>query len=113
MSDVRPWARVTGDVNVSARRGAWYEVIRLTPDAVILDVNRRPLSIPRSNVEIVTTRPQRWSVVERPYDAVDLLMSWGARYAVCPACSHRTSIKGHPMEKQCPRCRGLFGVHLP
>ncbi len=113
MPDVRPWARVVGDVNVSVRRGAWYEVSRLTPDAAILDVNHRSLSIPRSNVEIVTTRPQYWSVVERPYDAVDLPMSWGSRYAVCPDCSHRAPIKGHPMEMQCPRCRGLFTVHLP
>ena|SRR5437867_5336387 len=113
MPDVRPWARVVGDVNVNVRRGAWYEVIRLTPDAAVLDVNRNPLSIPRSTVEIVTTRPREWAVVERPYDAIDLPMSWGTRYAVCPECSQRAPLRGHSMEMQCPRCRGLFSVHLP
>ena len=33
MPDVPPWARVAGDVNVGVRRGAWYQVIRLTPEA--------------------------------------------------------------------------------
>lgn len=113
MPDVRPWARVVGDVNVSVRRGAWYEVSRLTPDAAILYVNYRSLSIPRSAVEIVTTRPPRWSVVDRPYDAVDLPMSWGSRYAVCPACSRRAPINGHPMEMQCTSCQGVFQVRLP
>ncbi|HYT05647.1 MAG TPA: hypothetical protein VEM13_12305 [Gemmatimonadales bacterium] len=113
MSEMRSWARVVGDVNVSLRRGAWYEVARLTPDAAVLDVDQRSLSVPRSTLEIVTTRPHHWSVVERPYDAVDLPMSWGSRYAVCPGCSHRVPIKGHPMEMLCPRCRGLFVIRLP
>ncbi len=113
MPEMRSWARVAGDVNVSVRRGAWYEVERLTADAAILDVHHRSRSIPRSSLEIVTNRPHHWSVVERPYDAVDLPMSWGTRYAVCPACSHRAPIKGHPMEMLCPRCRGLYGIRMP
>ena len=113
MPDVRPWARVVGDVNVRVRRGAWYEVSRLTPDAAILEVNNRALSIPRTALEIVITRPQYWSVVSRPYDAVDLPISWGSRYAVCPGCSRRAQISGHPMEMQCTGCHGLFQVRLP
>ena len=112
MPEMRPWARVVGDVNVGVRRGAWYEVQRLTPEAAILDVHYRALSIPRSTVEIVTTRPDRWSVVTRPYDAVDLPMSWGTRYAVCPHCSQRAQIKAHPMEMQCAGCEGIFRIRL-
>src|SRR5260370_27676103 len=113
MPDVPPWAGVVGDVTVHLRRGAWYEVVRLTPDAVLWDVQHRSLSIPRSTLEIVTPRPRRWSVVTRPYDAVDLPISWGARYAVCPECKGRAPISGHPMEMQCPRCHGIFPLRLP
>ena len=82
--EVRPWARVVGDVNVRLRRGAWYEVVRLTQDAVVLEVDNRSLSIPRTAVEILTVRPDQWSVVPRPYDAVDIPVSWGSQYGVCP-----------------------------
>jgi hypothetical protein len=104
MSEMRGWARVVGDVNVSVRRGAWYETTRLTPDAATLDVHNEPRSVPRSSLEIVTTRPRRWSVVERPYDAVDLPMSWGSRYAVCPHCSHRAPLPANHSQMSCPRC---------
>jgi hypothetical protein len=104
MSEMRGWARVLGDVNVSVRRGAWYEVLRLTPDAATLDVQHEPRSVPRAIVEIVTTRPRRWSLVERPYDAVDLPMSWGTRYAVCPQCSHRAPVVRGFTQMPCPRC---------
>jgi len=54
MPDVPPWARVAGDVNVGVRRGAWYQVVRLTPDAAWLDVFQRTRSVPRDSLEIVT-----------------------------------------------------------
>src|SRR2546428_3105072 len=99
------WARVVGDVNMSVRRGAWYEVTRLSHEAATLDVHHEPRSIPRSTVEIVTSRPHRWSLVERPYDAVDLPMSWGARYGVCPHCSHRAPVARGFTQMPCPRDR--------
>ncbi len=98
------WARVVGDVNMSVRRGAWYEVTRLTHEAATLDVHHETRSVPRSTVEIVTSRPRRWSLVERPYDAVDLPMSWGARYGVCPHCSHRAPVARGFTQMPCPRC---------
>lgn len=67
MPDVRPWAREAGDVNVGVRRGGWYEVVRLTQEAAWVDVKTRTLGIPRTCLEIVTVRPDEWSVVERPY----------------------------------------------
>ena len=108
--EVRPWARVVGDVNVSVRRGAWYEVIRLTPDAALLNVHQRTLNVPRSAVQVATVRPREWSVVPRPYDAVDLPLGWGARYAVCPRCSQRASLKDQHVEMQCPGCREVFSI---
>src|SRR5213082_653370 len=96
MPDVPPWARVAGDVNVGVRRGAWYQVVRLTPDAAWLDVFQRTRSVPRDSLEIVTVRPDVWSVVARPYDAVDLPFKWGSHYAVCPRCSLRAALPSGP-----------------
>lgn len=113
MSDVRPWARVVGDVNVSVRRGAWYEVVRLTPEDAVVEVKGRSLTIPRSTLEIVHLRPRQWSIVPRPYDAVDLPLSWGSRYGVCPSCSERAPLAHQITKLQCPRCKGVFTVRFP
>ena len=100
------------DVNVNLRRGGWYEVIRVTPDAAIVEINQRVLNIPRSCVQIVPIRPRQWSVVTRPYDAVDLPLSWGSRYAVCPACRERAAAAGPEAGMPCPRCGGVFPIRL-
>ncbi len=110
MPEVPQWARVRGDVNCSVRRGAWYEVVRVIADEVVLDVNQRMLSVARSSLQIVPVRPQRWSIVARPHDAVNLPLSWGSRYAVCPSCRDRAPLKGHPTEQRCLRCNGVFEI---
>jgi hypothetical protein len=108
--EVRPWARVVGDANVRLRRGAWYEVIRLTSEAALLDVHRRTFSVPRSAVQVQTVRPREWSIVPRPYDGVDIPIAWGSRYGVCPRCSQRASLKDQHVEMQCPGCREVFAL---
>ena len=110
MPEGHQWARVRGDANHQLRRGAWYEVLTLTPEQAVLAVNRRPVLISRSAVQIVAVRPPRWSVVRRPRDAVSLPLSWGTRYAVCPSCTQRVSLKGSVTELSCPRCHGVFVV---
>jgi len=112
MPDVPPWARVAGDVNLGVRRGAWYQVVRLTTDAAWLDVFQRTRSVPRDALEIVTVRPDVWSVVERPYYAVDLPVKWGSRYAVCPRCSLRAALPEHAAEMECPACERVFPLRL-
>jgi len=108
--DGQQWARVREDTNVQLRRGAWYEVIALTPEEAVLHVNHRPVFIPRAALQIVPTRPHAWSVVRRPRDAVSLPLSWGTRYAVCPSCSQRVSLRGSVSVLSCPRCHGVFVV---
>jgi len=110
MPEVRPWARVVGDVNIHLRRGAWYEVVHLYPDCAVLHVSERSLTIPRSCLEIAAVRPRQWSVVSRPYDAVDLPLSWGACYGVCPHCSHRVPLREQIGSIPCQRCGGVFPV---
>ena len=110
MPEAPQWARVRGETNCYVRRGAWYEVLRLTPEEAIVDVNRRPIRLERSALQIVPFRPQTWSIVARPRDSVDMPLSWGSRYAVCPGCCHRQSLPGQPAELQCGNCGGVFEI---
>ncbi len=110
MSEVQQWARVRAEINCHVRRGAWYPVIRLTSVDAVLEVNQRHLSVPREYVEILPVRPRLWSVVERPRDAVDLPLSWGSRYAVCPHCSARAPLGRPSLRMRCVRCDGVFEI---
>lgn len=102
--DAPQWARVKGDINCSIRRGAWYQVLRLTPDAAILEVGQRSLSVPRELLQIEQFRPHLWSVVARPYDAIDLPLTWGSRYGVCPGCKARMPLQREQWQLQCASC---------
>lgn len=104
------WARVRADINCGVRRGAWYEVLKMTSAEAVLDVHGQQCRVQRGALQIVPVRPERWSVVPRPFDAVNLPLHWGSRYAVCPACQHRRSLVGQPDELECPRCSGVFPV---
>ncbi len=104
------WARLQTDVDCHLRRGGWYRVIRLAPLEVLLDVNRKPLSVPRPFLQIAPTPPRRWTVVPRPRRAPRLPDSWGARYGVCPSCRNRMPLDGQPASLRCQRCNGLFEV---
>jgi hypothetical protein len=108
--DQAQWARPRADVNRGLRRGAWYRVLDVTSQTVTIDVNHTAQTVPREGVEIVTTPPQRWSVVSRPSDAVRVPVDWGDWYALCPTCRNRTPIKGHSPTLRCPRCAGLFQI---
>jgi hypothetical protein len=110
MPEVPQWARVQGNMNCHVRRGAWYEVLRLAADEALLAVDNRAFRVPRSSLQIVPVRPQRWSVVARPSDAVMVPLSWGSQYAVCPGCRDRTPLMEHPTEIRCPRCDGVYAV---
>jgi hypothetical protein len=92
------------------RRGAWYRVLRATPLEGVLEVNRRPVTVPRTFLQILPFRPTMWSVVTRLPNAQHPPASWGATYGVCPSCSARASLGQHAARLVCPRCNGLFAV---
>jgi len=48
--------------------------------------------------------------VARPRDSVDMPLSWGSRYAVCPHCSHRQALSGQPDQLQCEQCSGTYAI---
>ena len=89
-------------------RGGRRERRGAARDAAWLDVFQRTRSVPRDCLEIVTVRPDVWSVVDRPYDAVELPVKWGSRYAVCPRCSRRAALPERAAEMECPACERVF-----
>ena len=111
MPSTNQWASVRPDTNAHLRRGAWYRVVRLTPMEAVLDVNGRPVSVPRPSLQILPTPPSRWTVVARPQSAGGRLpMSWGPRYGVCPNCRERARLDTHAAAMRCPKCNGYFDI---
>ncbi len=106
----RAWARLRVDVNCALRRGAWYRVVRMTRDKVVLDVTNEQVPVQRRVLKTVFAQPSRWTVVPRPSDAINLPNDWGTRYGVCPACQGRAPIRGYPLELACPHCHQICAV---
>ena len=109
MPDVQQWARVRARTSWPLRRGAWYRVVDLTPLEAVLEVNLRPLRVPRPFVQVLPIRPGLWSVVPRLRDAVTPPERWGSRYAVCPRCCARAPLTDS-VSMYCPGCRALFMI---
>ena len=104
------WARIRPEEGGHLRRGAWYRVVRLTALEAVLDVNGTPTTFPRPALEILPTRPTRWTVVPRPPRSTRLPAAWGARYGVCPNCRERARIDEHVTSMRCPKCNGHFDI---
>jgi len=105
------WARVRPEQTAKLRQGAWYRVVRLTPVEAVLDVNGRPIAVPRPSLQIVPAPPSRWTVVPRPPGAGGRLpLTWGPRYGVCPNCRERARLEGRPSSMRCPKCNGHFDI---
>lgn len=108
------WARVYTALQPSfskaLRRGAWYAVVRNDqPDRVSIRMGSRSVDVPRRLVEVRGDRPKYFSVVNRVgyhhEQRRQSLHNLGKLYAVCPVCSDRFALWGHPEKTQCPGCR--------
>ncbi len=104
------WARVVADESGHLRRGAWYRVLKVWDGDILLEVNHRPVPVPRQLVAMQPERPAAWTVVPRPKRSLGLPKSWGGRYAVCPNCQERAPLRGEPKELPCPRCGSAYPV---
>src|SRR5439155_26381100 len=104
MPHTEQWSRTRVRTCRDLRRGAWYRVMRATPAADVLEVNRRLVTVPRPFLQILPFRPQLWSVVPRVANAPQPPLSWGPSYGVCPQCSARASLGQHALKVSCPRC---------
>jgi hypothetical protein len=50
------------------RRGAWYPVLSVGTEEVVVVARHKPVVVPRSCVgEIGATRPNRWTIVPRTW----------------------------------------------
>jgi hypothetical protein len=102
------WAEIVRLCIQRLRRGSWYRVLDATADdTVTLDVGGTPFVVDRGCVALAASRPTRWSVVrdDPPNEVL------GPVYGVCPSCFERAPFTGAESEKECPACRGTFGVN--
>ena len=104
------WARLKTEGPYPLRRGAWYRITEFFPDEVVVDVNRKAVTLPLSLLDVRGRPPRRWTIVPRPSNAVRLPERWGQRYGVCPSCRSRAPLRGSPQAMLCPRCREVFPV---
>ena len=106
------WGRLQANVDCSLRRGAWYRVTAIGELEAVVDIGRKPQSVPSFLLEIVSAPPRRWTVVPRPEGAVHMPQAWGTQYAVCPSCRERAALpaRGRPRNLTCDRCRGAFEI---
>jgi hypothetical protein len=100
------WARVYFAMQRShskiLRQGVWYPVVRdELPDRLTLEIGGRMVDVPRKMLEIRPSRPTHFTVISRNDVTLESL---GRRYVVCPACSHRSALMGHPVKRECPEC---------
>ncbi len=102
------WAEIVRLCIQRLRRGSWYRVLDATAaDSVTLDVGGTPFVVDRGCVALAASRPTTWSVVrdDPPNEVL------GPVYGVCPSCFERAPFTGAESEKECPACRGTFGVN--
>jgi hypothetical protein len=111
--DQRQWARVKSAVDVPLRRGAWYRVVApVTRLEVVVSVQGKRVSVPRTAVEISSTPPHEWTVVPDPTVAGDRTPDvFRLGYIVCPACRNRLVLPATRLAEQlCPRCGQTFPI---
>ena len=104
------WARIRDGVRCRLRRGAWYPVLSAGSHSVVLDVRGMSVSVHHSYLVLSFARPARWSIVGRPPEAGLMPESWGAWYAVCPACAAREPLRQVTGTMACPRCEQGFHI---
>jgi len=105
------WGRLQADVNLHLRRGAWYRVLQVASLETVIEVNRKPLSVPSYLLEIVSTPPRCWTVVPTPRSVPRGVGYLGKSYAVCPRCRDRVRLlPGKPRRMPCESCRTDFEV---
>lgn len=106
---ITQWARLRAEYDVPLRRGAWYRVLSVSEFEVVVDVNQRAILVARPYVDVSSSPPSRWTVIDRGA-LTRVPAEWGSRYAVCPNCRERVPVAGNPAILRCRRCKGEFPV---
>src|SRR2546428_6714413 len=108
MPHAEQWARTRVRTSRQVRRGAWYRVIRATALEGVLEENRRPVTVPRTFLQILPFRPTTWSVVTRLPNAQHPPARWASTYGEFPSCSTHEPAGQHPGRVVEPRCHRLL-----
>ncbi|HEX9279694.1 MAG TPA: hypothetical protein VF890_03560, partial [Gemmatimonadales bacterium] len=61
----------------------------ISPLEAVVDVDQKPVLLPREYVEIVASRPSRWTVVRDPERSPRVPSEMSGRHGVCPSCRER------------------------
>ncbi|PYO98480.1 MAG: hypothetical protein DMD61_09795 [Gemmatimonadetes bacterium] len=103
------WARLRSEYDAPLRRGAWYRVLSVSQFEVVVDVHQRPVLVARPYVDVSSTPPVCWTIIDVRGSA-RAGGGLGSRYAVCPSCRERVPLAGQPSTLRCRRCKGVFPV---
>lgn len=105
------WVRVKVNADTPLRRGAWYRVTSVTSLGVVVAMDGKTISVPRSLVEFRDTPPREWTVVGRETAPPKSHVILRNGYIVCPDCGARLVLPPAEVREQlCPRCRGIFSI---
>lgn len=82
---------------------------------VVLDVRRTNVPVLKSMLDISSSPPEKWSVVQWHESQLGARRAseanLGLTYAVCPACGERSPIvPPDANEMTCEHCRGSFAL---
>ena len=107
------WAQSTDHSADLLRRGAWYAIVEESAEHVVVEVDRRPVRVSRTDVRVRNEQPDQWSIVEvtgvlRPTLSGQKIVNI---YAVCPDCQSRQEFEGRPETLICNRCRRAAKVN--
>jgi len=96
------WARLKLNAACGLRRGAWYPVLSVGTEEVVVEARHKSVVVPRSCVgEIVSTQPNTWTLVPR---------TSGGPYVVCPNCAERAIVNRSSEKMLCSGCHAWFGL---
>ena len=110
-SAVERWARLRNEFAGPLRRGAWYDVVSVSPEEIVVDVQQTPIAVPHGALDLVYDAPDRWTVVEWLKDPPSQVPAeFAQRYAVCPICQERVPVRDGHMVMGCRRCGGAYDV---
>jgi hypothetical protein len=110
MAELR-WARLRVEAPCSLRRGAWYRVVEVGNDEVLINVNGKPQAVSRDLVEVQDVLPKRWTVVRSSIPARGLSPVSRDGYVVCPRCRHRAPMPAKTTPSlRCPRCNEMSEI---
>jgi hypothetical protein len=105
------YARLSENVNLHIRRGAWYRVLKLEDLHATLDVNKRPVPVATALLEFVKRPPARWTVVQQRASWIAVPPSgFTNEYGVCPSCTERAALRPKVKRMGCPSCKWEFEV---